>query len=221
MNESLDLSELEESSIQEHRCEFCAYRTTNKSNYNRHKRRHTSSQPATSTPLRHDAPVPTSPKQKQMCDQCGKAYDTKFGLTLHKKNKHEHSFKHICQMCNKGFNQTIQYRFHCANLLNVAFEKCTFCKTEFTSPGCLRRHLRICKDNPEHEQENAYQCSVCSSSFPTKHGLKYHMKGKHQPPRYRCSKCGNRFAWRSSLRAHKKTCSFRLGLMFFQNNYIL
>ena len=102
-----------------------------------------------------------------MCDQCAKQFITKYGLTLHKKTKHDKIYKRVCQICQKGFNQNVQYRFLCANHLNVTLEKYSFCRTEFTSPGYLMKHLLICKDNPNHSEDVQFVCPVCFVSDKT------------------------------------------------------
>ena len=121
-----------------------------------------------------------------------------FGLSLHLKNKHSLEFKNTCQIFNKGFNHSVQYRYHCASHLKVSLDKCMFCKAEFTSHGSLKRHLQICNNI----KPNTFVCDVCQVSFPQKYRLLEHIKGKHQEPRYVCQFCGKKFSWRSSFKAH-------------------
>ena len=216
MDESLDISAIEETmhDPNEYGCSECRYKTQFKQNLKRHKKIHLQNLPKSSTPIKPPTATPTctatstissaESHKKHICDQCAKEFSTKYGLTLHKKNKHDNVFKFICQICQKGFNQATQYRFHCANHLNVSFEKCLHCKKEFRSPGCLKKHLSVCKDNPDHQDVGKFVCHVCSASFSAKHSLSYHRQGKHQPPRYQCKECPKAYAWRSSLRAHIK-----------------
>ena len=67
-----------------------------------------------------------------------------YGLNMHRKSKHKKDFMHACNICQKGFNQAIQYLSHCANHLSVVLEKCSFCDIEFWSWGCLKKHLNVC-----------------------------------------------------------------------------
>ena len=231
MDESLDISAVEESIHDatfhdQFECSGCDYKTRYKHNLRRHQqlKGHQPPQminlPKSSTPLKpvskaatatstststSSAPSPNACARKShICDQCAKEFQTRYGLSLHKRSKHEKVFKFTCQMCQRGFNQATQYRFHCANHLNVSLEKCGFCGKEFTSPGCLKRHLLICQDNPDQQDVGKFVCPVCSAAFTTKHSLNYHQQGKHQPPKYKCLECTKAYAWRSSLRAHIK-----------------
>ena len=82
-----------------------------------------------------------------MCHTYGKNHKTKYGLNLSIKSKHQGSFKHQCSLCNKTFNQTVQYRYHCSKHLNVQIYKCTYCKMTFSSHGSLERHMKTCVGN--------------------------------------------------------------------------
>ena len=202
-----------------HSC-VCGYYTADKSNYNKHvKRCKWHLQSASVGPGVSTLPKPKSPSMAQtqaktsstptkgklyMCEACGKSYKSKYGLKLHIKSKHEKTFKHRCSVCNKAFNQTVQYRYHCLKHLNVAMDKCPHCELSFSSQGSLRRHLKTCKNNTEFYER--FKCDLCNASFPHKHTLRYHQRGKHQPNRYACQGCSKVFAWRSSLNVHKKYC---------------
>ena len=128
--------------------------------------KNTSGMGATSAPLGPSATAPEAPERKMyFCDQCCKEFLTMYGLNIHRKSKHEKDFKHVCQICQKGFNQAIQYCSHCANHLNAVLEKCSFYDTEFRSPGCLKKHLNVCKHNPKRSDAAKYVCAVCSPNM--------------------------------------------------------
>ena len=225
MNESLDLSGVEESVHTVHSCE-CGYYSTDRSNYNKHiKRCKWHAGPSTSTPRKPNnqtkassstrvndvsgkdqthVALPTPAKQVYMCDTCGNNYKTKYGLTLHIKSKHEGNFKHQCSMCQKTFNQSVQYRYHCSKHLKVPMDKCPHCKETFSSHGSLGRHLKTCPNNKDSFEK--FYCDMCDASFPHKYSLRYHQRGKHGEKRYTCEGCNRRFGWRSSLKVHQKHC---------------
>lgn len=216
MDESLDLSGIEESVHVGHSCS-CGYYSRDKSNYNKHVKRckwalekcTAGPSPSTSTPAKKTATDKTQPERQQyICVACGKTYLSKYGLNLHVKSKHENKFKHKCTMCDKQFNQTIQYRYHCSKHLNVSMDKCPHCPTIFTSHGSLKRHLKTCSMGSGTAEQ--YKCDLCHASFPHKYRLVYHQRGKHQPHRYRCQGCNKTFAWRSSLKVHTQCCKSQM-----------
>lgn len=133
------------------------------------------------------------------CEECGKTFRSKFGHTLHIKNKHNMDYKHLCSVCGKGFNQAIQYRHHCRRHQHqIKVDKCPLCKTEFIGLGSLKRHLETCSKSGSYP----HLCDTCGSGFSTKGKLQEHYKGKHEEPRYTCWICYKKFNWRSSLKAH-------------------
>ena len=146
----------------------------------------------------------TKDRQGFICEICGKPYNSKYGLSLHRKTKHEGKFKHKCLLCNKTFNQTMQYRSHCATHLDVPLSRCEHCNRPFSSHGSLARHLKTCKKSSVPLEQ--FTCDTCGAYFHRIDGLLAHQQGKHQPHRYTCEGCKKTFAWRSSLKIHKKNC---------------
>ena len=195
-------------------CSECSYKRKFKHNLKRHQIIYLESQQRTALQLNHQQLGQHAPQYqlstvqriiiKHICDQCVKGFRAKYGITLNKKNKHDNVFEFMCQICQKGFNQAIQYGFHLANQINVSFEKCSFRRKEFRSPGCLKKHLLVCKDNPDHVHVGKLVCLVCSASFLAKQSLTFLRQGKHQPPKCKCKECPKACAWRSSIRAHIK-----------------
>ena len=228
---SFDATEYEESIRTVcHSCD-CGYSTTDKSNFNKHKKRcrhavskSTATPPAQAGPCTSQvqagpssslakagpssSPAQTGPstscQSTYVCDQCGKSFRSKFGMQLHVKNKHTGKFLYECTLCDKKFNQKRPYRYHCGKHLQVAVDKCHHCSKEFNSPGSLSRHLVVCQGTAESRK---FKCDKCPASFPYKYRLSYHKKGKHGPKRYACDVCGKLYGWRSSLKEHKAVCN--------------
>ncbi|VDH94577.1 Hypothetical predicted protein [Mytilus galloprovincialis] len=85
------------------------------------------------------------PKWQISCAECGKTFRSKYGHTLHIKNKHNMDFKYLCSVCGQGFNQAIQYSHHCRRHQHqIKVDTCPLCKTEFMGLGSLKRHLETC-----------------------------------------------------------------------------
>ena len=178
-----------------------------KHNLKRHQTVHQRSQPKNSTPIKPSTTMPTCTVMQGIikcisATSVPKSFAQNMVLVYTRKTVTMYS--NSCQICQKGFNQAIQYGFHLANHINVSFEKCSFCRKEIKSPGCLKKHLLVCTDNPDHVHVGKCVCPVCSTSFLAKHSLTYHRQGKHQPPKCKCKECPKACAWRSSLRAHIK-----------------
>ena len=75
-----------------HLCD-CGYATIDKSNFNKHMKRCSQSTLAV-------APAPDGPSTSgtHVCDQCGKSFRSRFGMSLHIKNKHLEEFKYECTL---------------------------------------------------------------------------------------------------------------------------
>ena len=182
-----------------HHCKYCYYNTMFRCNLIRHMR---SMHKVRDYPS--SASVVTEPeKREHMCDRCGKCLSSKYSLKMHKLDIHEQTYRYFCPTCNQGFNRNIQFKRHCKRHLDNVPEQCEYCGTEYTFPGALERHLKICKDNPDHTETAGYACTICAVVFSKETHLKKHIQGKHEPATYKCSECGKLFSWRSSLKAHQ------------------
>lgn len=201
MDESLDISAIQEVETSSHyHCTDCGYTTRDKSNFTKHRKNVHGigkDQPDTSTPLKE-----VKKGRGYMCDTCGKMYKTSYSLKLHTKNKHSLTFKHTCNVCKKGFNQTTQYRCHVAKHAQIPLSKCQFCKAELFGHSSIRRHMEVCTAK---DPNKTFVCDLCQVSFSRKYKMDEHMKGKHGPATYSCT-CGKRYSWRSSLKFHTKIC---------------
>ena len=96
LDRSFEISPLEESRHLHHVCDHCSYSTADKSNFNKHIRRHTAKIVAvTDTATSSFSKAKISNKDEHqgdtdthLCQTCGKTFKSKFGLSLHIKNKH-------------------------------------------------------------------------------------------------------------------------------------
>ena len=174
---SLDLSAIDDDGSRPlHFCEICSYNTADKNIFNRHLRRDATNK----NELNITSTTGDKSKLSTICEDCGKTFKSKFGLSLHQKNIHLKVFKHICHVCGKGFNQTQQFRIHCIRHQGIPSGKCEFCKQTFTGHCSLTRHLVICSSNPKATNEAKHICEECQASYKTKDALRYHVKRKHE-----------------------------------------
>jgi hypothetical protein len=184
-------------------CDIFRYTTYKKYNLDRHVK--SVHQTVFGLPKDSSTPEPKS-KKKHVCDQCGKEFISAFGLKLHTKDKHLHIYKHKCTVCDKGFNQAIQFKHHCAQHLEFAILKCEKCGKSLKGHGSLKRHqVLACEKSPGHKGE-VFSCDDCFKEFASKDRLKSHQKGMHGPERYVCARCGKKYRWRSCLKKHQQLC---------------
>ena len=92
LDQSFEISPLEESRHLYHVCDHCSHSTADKSNFNKHIRRHTA---VTDTATSSFSKAKISNKDEHqgdsdthLCQTCGKTFKSKFGLSLYIKNKH-------------------------------------------------------------------------------------------------------------------------------------
>ncbi|XP_057299578.1 zinc finger protein 664-like [Hydractinia symbiolongicarpus] len=76
--------------------------------------------------------------------------------------------------------------------------KCPFCKKASTTPGNLKRHMRI------HTGEKPYHCDECNLNFTRLTDLKRHALSHAGMKLYKCQKCGKGFSLKGNLVHHYK-----------------
>lgn len=183
MDESLDISPIEEDLL--YVCKDCTYSKKDENNYKKHLKRH--QRQKTNTPKQYKN---THVRNMHICEYCGRRFRTRFGLSLHRKNTHSLKFKHVCTICGKDFNQSLQYKYYVSNHIDVPWKKCQYCRVEMKAPGSLARHLEICRG--KLLASDTFNCWVSGVSLPMKYTFQEPIRDKHgKTHRYRCS-CGKR-----------------------------
>ena len=134
------------------------------------------------------------------CEQCGKKYARKEGLTVHIKTQHE-GVMYQCPLCPKTFKERTS-RWQHKNLVHSTDKKydCKYCKLRFGSESELRRHL------PKHEIDSQYSCRHCGKKMAFKNSLlKHEMIHTGEKP-FVCSEenCGKRWISKGGLARHKR-----------------
>ncbi|XP_020568866.1 zinc finger protein OZF [Oryzias latipes] len=76
---------------------------------------------------------------------------------------------------------------------------CEECEKSFTTPYCLRRHMR------SHTREKALSCKECGKSFFYTKGLTSHMRTHTGEKPFSCKECGKSFFYAKGLTSHMKT----------------
>lgn len=179
-------------------CSECTYSSKWKSNLKRHRtvvhKQKTNCQ-TTATAIKD--------KEIHVCDQCGKSFTSRYGMSLHIKSKHQEIFRFKCGVCEKGFQQLWDYRGHLASHVNSLEKTCNTCKKTFKYQTSLNRHVKICNVTDENNNSK-FECNVCQKKFKSNKNLIDHMRGAHSGRLFQCDVCLKFFKWRSSLSYHRQ-----------------
>ncbi|KAM5153050.1 zinc finger protein 646 [Mantella aurantiaca] len=105
--------------------------------------------------------LPTQ-ERKYKCNQCDRTYRHASSLFNHKKTHRTGVYK--CPDCLKEFFNLMAYNNH----LRIHKYPCKDCGKAFRIAGHLAAHRKI------HEQEGAFDCSVCDQSFFSQSSLEHH-----------------------------------------------
>ncbi|XP_072325674.1 zinc finger and BTB domain-containing protein 11-like isoform X2 [Scyliorhinus torazame] len=142
-------------------CILCGKRFKTPSGYNRHKKKHHLS----------EATFPYN-----QCKACGKVFcDCKQARRTHCEDRPRinRTVEHICEHCDKIFNQIEDYRKHMTQHTGLKPFQCLTCGLSWADPRSLRHHIR------EHTGEKPYICAICRDPHIDARSLRLHMKKLH------------------------------------------
>ncbi|XP_051170853.1 zinc finger protein 436-like isoform X6 [Leptopilina boulardi] len=203
-------------------CNFCTYKSTNRSTLNSHvSRKHSSS--------RKSAKLSNSKNGTQQielsCDICDFKCPNKRRLKEHLERRHADDYKYECNECGKKFKVKGDMRLHvrfkhkegpivcdvcgktCSNSNSLYVHQkwahfkpkyeCEICHRRMVSQENLDQHILL-----QHERRESFVCEECGKSFNENHRLKQHMMTHTGDRPYDCHVCGKAFARRTSFRQH-------------------
>ncbi|XP_048468518.1 zinc finger and BTB domain-containing protein 11-like isoform X1 [Rhincodon typus] len=142
-------------------CVLCGKRFKTPSGYNQHKKKHNLSEEKISY---------------NQCDGCGKVFcDCKQTSSTFCEDRPQISrtVEHICEHCNKIFNQIEDYHKHMTQHTGQKPFQCLTCGLAWADPRSLWHHIR------EHSGEKPYICSICLDPHIDARSLRLHMKKLH------------------------------------------
>ena len=137
---------------------------------------------------------------KEICDVCGKQFNTKGGLYKHRKEIHNPNPVLPCDLCEFK----AQTKCILKNHKEKTHEKknmicCSDCGKLFTHKSSLIYH-----ELSFHKKRKDNFCDHCDYQATQIGTLNAHVKAKHTNQRYPCNNCGKLFGFKSALTSHIK-----------------
>jgi len=134
-----------------------------------------------------------------ICDICHACFQTKTGLSIHIKFKHNKKPKteFICSICNEQFNNSTMLKNHRRTHVDLQIE-CPFCTKKLANKYSLKTHI-----STVHERQKTILCHLCTKGFANKSNLRSHLLS-HTTELVECNVCNQVFKNKISLQSHKK-----------------
>ncbi|GAB0096620.1 hypothetical protein DMENIID0001_121500 [Sergentomyia squamirostris] len=131
-----------------------------------------------------------------ICEECGKSFGTKGGLTAHQIT-HSDDFTIQCPHCPKKFKSNKRLKRH-IDVHNETKYTCPHCGILLKTQITLKMHLLV------HSDVKKYKCHYCGNEYKYAKSLKNHLILHTGLRPYSCPFCDKTFANGSNCRSHKK-----------------
>lgn len=82
---------------------------------------------------------------EHQCVTCGAKFQTRYGLCLHERKKHQGAPRYRCHLCGGGFMMKGHYIGHMNMHNNVKTFECQRCPRKFAYKSSLKYHMKECK----------------------------------------------------------------------------
>ncbi|XP_076361778.1 zinc finger and BTB domain-containing protein 40-like [Tachypleus tridentatus] len=117
------------------------------------------------------APEPL--ERTEVCNICGKAFQTVENLKKHALLHGERSY--LCELCGKTFKKGCALKCHMIAIhSDITPYACQYCDQKFRKKLNLIAHIR------EHTGQQSYECQFCSAWFGSKSSLSKHINKNHK-----------------------------------------
>lgn len=108
---------------------------------------------------------------RQICDKCGKTFQSKYNLSKHIENEHlrVQSEPLQCLICNTWYRNPDGLKAHNKNMHSNSDteHRCHICQKVSTTHRALLRHI-----NFNHVRERKFKCTMCEKAFKRSQDLK-------------------------------------------------
>ncbi|KAM3965278.1 uncharacterized protein ACR2FA_000663 [Aphomia sociella] len=129
------------------------------------------------------------------CGECGKSFQYKSSLYMHKQEHAPNKQSFTCDYCGKVFNKKDSFREH-VQIHEGPRHACSYCPMRFVQRSNMLRHER------RHTGERPYACPQCPRTFADKGACTSHARTHSKDTSYACLYCGQTFVQKSKLTYH-------------------
>ena len=153
-------------------------------------------------------------KRPWACEVCKIGFTTKNVMKEHMLNKHPEHLKeeekelHLCEICGYTYHTRTSLRSHIYYVhdeMRTSLSShsniyvCCHCNKGFRVKFVLIDHI-----NAVHFLKQ--KCNICSKTFTSKQGLKFHKDIHSDEPKYKCEICFGLFKRKDYFFKHQKKC---------------
>lgn len=144
-------------------------------------------------------PSPPEPKNKFLCDICGKTAFSNANLLTHM-GTHENIFPFKCDACPYQGRTLDLLRVHKRSHLTDKPYKCSQCPKATTTSSNLTKHMRHV-----HSNTRPFKCNYCDKAFSYQHDVNRHIKDTHlRQGTVECDVCFKKFNTKKILQGHQR-----------------
>ena len=147
--------------------------------------------------LRKHSMKHTLNKMGQVCDRCGKCFDTEPKLRNHM-IIHSERLSYQCEICKAKFINMYTLKYHSSIHSGVKPFTCDICSRSFRTKSQITNHMKF------HSDSFPYPCTVCTKKFRTPGNFKNHMRQHSGAKPFSCDICQRDFTNLSNRNKHMR-----------------
>ncbi|XP_063870729.1 uncharacterized protein LOC135105936 isoform X1 [Scylla paramamosain] len=129
------------------------------------------------------------------CSECGKTFERRKSLAVHKAFHHHKTQRFTCPYCSKGYHFRTLLNQHMQLHSNVQKHVCSVCGKAFVWRSGLAAHMKT-------HSTNRPKCDICDMRFASEKRLKSHYRQHSNPKPHQCKVCSRCFSHAYLLASH-------------------